>query len=187
MMHFVQQCFNVFIINFCVTFAALSICTIVEQNMVCSSVQTQNCTSVATYPQFTFDFVSLAPQYHEWPSIAYISMLSMYYQFCQMIRQRVEMSKDLMTIANKWSLGRVIPDSSSLGQHGAHLGSVGPRCTPCWPHELCYQGWPGLEQGMGFCLNQCWHIFVKDVVLLASKESVINADIYRHEDVYALE
>ena len=23
------------------------------------------------------------------------------------------------------------------GQHGAHLGSVGPRWAPCWPHEPC--------------------------------------------------
>ena len=29
---------------------------------------------------------------------------------------------------------------SSWGQHGAHLGSVGPRWAPCWPHEPCYQG-----------------------------------------------
>ena len=26
------------------------------------------------------------------------------------------------------------------GQHGAHLGPVGPRWAPCWPHEPCYQG-----------------------------------------------
>ena len=24
--------------------------------------------------------------------------------------------------------------------HGAHLGPVGPRRAPCWPHEPCYQG-----------------------------------------------
>ena len=29
---------------------------------------------------------------------------------------------------------------SSRGQHGAHLGPVGPRWVPCWPHEPCYQG-----------------------------------------------
>ena len=29
---------------------------------------------------------------------------------------------------------------SSWGQHGAHLGPVGPRWAPCWPHEPCYQG-----------------------------------------------
>ena len=28
----------------------------------------------------------------------------------------------------------------SWGQHGAHLGPVGPRWSPCWPHEPCYQG-----------------------------------------------
>ena len=29
---------------------------------------------------------------------------------------------------------------SSWGQHGAHLGPVGPRWAPCWPHEPCYLG-----------------------------------------------
>ena len=29
---------------------------------------------------------------------------------------------------------------SSWGQHGCHLGPVGPRWAPCWPHEPCYQG-----------------------------------------------
>ena len=28
---------------------------------------------------------------------------------------------------------------SSWGQHGAHLGPVGPRWAPCWLHEPCYQ------------------------------------------------
>ena len=28
----------------------------------------------------------------------------------------------------------------SWGQLGAHLGPIGPRWTPCWPHEPCYQG-----------------------------------------------
>ena len=26
-----------------------------------------------------------------------------------------------------------------MGQHGAHLGPVGPIWAPCWPHEPCYQ------------------------------------------------
>ena len=30
---------------------------------------------------------------------------------------------------------------SSWGQHGAHLGPVGPRWAPCWPHGPCYQGY----------------------------------------------
>ena len=29
---------------------------------------------------------------------------------------------------------------SSWSQHGAHLGPVGPRWAPYWPHESCYQG-----------------------------------------------
>ena len=29
---------------------------------------------------------------------------------------------------------------SSWGQHGAHLGPVGPRWAPCWPHEPRYLG-----------------------------------------------
>ena len=29
---------------------------------------------------------------------------------------------------------------NSWGQHGAHLGPVGPRRAPSWPHEPCYQG-----------------------------------------------
>ena len=28
----------------------------------------------------------------------------------------------------------------SWGHHGANLCPVGPRWTPCWPHEPCYQG-----------------------------------------------
>ena len=35
---------------------------------------------------------------------------------------------------------------SSWGQHGAHLGPVGPRWAPCWRHEPCYQG----------CLFMAW-------------------------------
>ena len=27
----------------------------------------------------------------------------------------------------------------SWGQHGAHLGPVGPRWASCWPHEPCYR------------------------------------------------
>ena len=31
-------------------------------------------------------------------------------------------------------------EQSSWGQYEAHLGLVGLRWTPCWPHEPCYQG-----------------------------------------------
>ena len=30
--------------------------------------------------------------------------------------------------------------AKSRGQHGAHLGPVGPRLSPCCPHEPCYHG-----------------------------------------------
>ena len=30
------------------------------------------------------------------------------------------------------------PITKFMGQHGAHLGPVGPRWSPCWPHEPCY-------------------------------------------------
>ena len=29
---------------------------------------------------------------------------------------------------------------SSLGQHWAHLGHIGPRWAPCWPQKACCQG-----------------------------------------------
>ena len=35
-----------------------------------------------------------------------------------------------------------IPEiANSWDQHGAHLGPVGPRWAPCWPHKPCYQGY----------------------------------------------
>ena len=34
----------------------------------------------------------------------------------------------------------IVINNSSWGQHGSHLGPVGPSWAPCWPHELCYQG-----------------------------------------------
>ena len=34
----------------------------------------------------------------------------------------------------------IVPDSKvHWGQYGTHLGPVGPRWAPCWPHEPCYQ------------------------------------------------
>ena len=37
-------------------------------------------------------------------------------------------------------------EQSSRGQHGAHLGPVGPRWAPFWPHEPCCRG---TRQGAG--------------------------------------
>ena len=39
---------------------------------------------------------------------------------------------------------------SSWGQYGAHLGPVGPRWAPCWPHEPYYQG-NSRETGSSAC------------------------------------
>ena len=36
--------------------------------------------------------------------------------------------------------GRHLPDDPDSKVHGAHLGHVGPRWAPWWPHESCYQG-----------------------------------------------
>ena len=43
---------------------------------------------------------------------------------------------------------------SSWGQHGTHLGPVGPRWAPCWPHELYNQGgyWPNNMVGNRYCI-----------------------------------
>ena len=49
-----------------------------------------------------------------------------------------------------WSLPRY---QSSWGQHGAHLGPVGPRWASCWSHEPCYQGIYPQEQRDLFLQN----------------------------------
>ena len=35
---------------------------------------------------------------------------------------------------------KISPIAKFMGNHGAHLGPVGPVWAPCWPHEPCYQG-----------------------------------------------
>ena len=43
--------------------------------------------------------------------------------------------------ASEGILKNKLPRSQgSWGQHGAHLGPIGPRWAPCCPHEPCYQG-----------------------------------------------
>ena len=61
---------------------------------------------------------------------------------------------------------------SSWGQHGAHLGPVGPRWAPCWPHEPCSQGiftgnkhtilWFFKPQNTLMTSNSSAHTFMKD-------------------------
>ena len=57
----------------------------------------------------------------------------------------------------------------SCDQHGAHLGPVGPKWAPYWPHELCYQGchaWLGPQMAMNvsrFVINL--HVYTQSVWL----------------------
>ena len=48
-----------------------------------------------------------------------------YYQLCQ---QPSRYENELPWLQGSW------------GQHGAHLGPIGPRWAPCWHHEPCYLG-----------------------------------------------
>ena len=47
------------------------------------------------------------------------------------------LSKNIMADAVRYNCPR---QQSSWGQHGADLGPVGTRWTPCWPHVPYYQG-----------------------------------------------
>ena len=46
--------------------------------------------------------------------------------------------KYILLHGNIWIL--IKKKQSWWDRHGAHLGPVGPRWVPCWPHEPCYQG-----------------------------------------------
>ena len=55
-------------------------------------------------------------------------------------------------------LCRLLRQQSSWGQHGAHLGPVGPRWAPCWPHEPFYQGPPlPATHSYAILFNSIWH------------------------------
>ena len=58
-----------------------------------------------------------------------------------------------------------------MGQHGAHLGPVGPRWAPCWPHEPCYQGHITIYS-MLFA-----HIFYVDYIAIVSKMHVLSTGL----------
>ena len=50
-----------------------------------------------------------------------------------------------------------------MGQHGAHLGPVGPRWALCWPHEPCYQGYYAM-------ISPCWTMineYISDISTFA--------------------
>ena len=57
---------------------------------------------------------------------------------------------------------------SSCGQHGAHLGPVGPRWAPCWPHEPCYQGYQTKSKASWDSVRVIWWTIVHEVVGLHS-------------------
>ena len=42
-----------------------------------------------------------------------------------------------LAIVFQWEITCCLPDNKVHGD-GAHLGPVGPRWVPCWPHEPCY-------------------------------------------------
>ena len=52
----------------------------------------------------------------------------------------------LISVNTNWQIfhckdGGTLPWQQGLwGQHGAHLGTTGPRWAPCWPHEPCSLG-----------------------------------------------
>ena len=73
------------------------------------------------------------------------------------IRWRL-LTSDAEPSSNFFRFPTVLPrQQSSWGQHGAHLGPVGPRWAPCWSHEPCKQGsfpWfqtPWRSRGITFC------------------------------------
>ena len=47
----------------------------------------------------------------------------------------------VIRIPKRWNQHALPPwYQGSWGQHGAHLGTTGPRWAQCWPHEHCYLG-----------------------------------------------
>ena len=72
------------------------------------------------------------------------SLLLTIIQLCAcLLKQTVDMFLHLYRIAptittETWTfLWSLYTQIGSWGQHGAHLGPVGPRWAQCWSHELC--------------------------------------------------
>ena len=45
---------------------------------------------------------------------------------------------EYQTLLSVFIYTRISLIANSWGQHGAHLGLVGPRWAPCWSHEFCH-------------------------------------------------
>ena len=74
-----------------------------------------------------------------------------------------------------------------MGQHGAHLGPVGPRWAQCWPHEPCYQGillisHTAVDLKQGSHQQQRYQRFV-DLLLLWSIVCLMTKKWFVHDDV----
>ena len=59
--------------------------------------------------------------------------------------QRKPQSSASLAFVKMFPFDDVIMETTQIArfiwsQHGAHLGPVGPRWAPCWPHKLCSQG-----------------------------------------------
>ena len=62
-----------------------------------------------------------------------------------------------MEVLQSCTTPSILREQRSWGQHGAHLGPVGPRWAPCWPYEPCYQG---IFYLLGFCT---WYMVLMQV------------------------
>ena len=72
---------------------------------------------------------------------------------------------------------RTIQRARLMGQHGAHLGPVGPRWAPCWPHEPCYQGSRSSNEN---CV--CYHTYQR----ISTLSSVTKCPRIPELDVYSV-
>ena len=94
---------------------------------------------------------------------------------CVYAHSQWEMASQCNTISHcldtytEWSLPCCNrPRWQSLwGQRGAHLGPVGPRWAPCWPHKTCYLGNHTLlyKQPEGVCINIFYHMIDQSIIV----------------------
>ena len=80
---------------------------------------------------------------------------------------------------------------SSWGQHGAHLGPVGPSWAPCWPHEPCSQGCQTIQHCQVHWIlmahtipllhtyNTCWNSLIYDLHYVTSTMASYVDAVYR--------